>query len=176
MYDLTSFNLPAKQQQAPQSGSSKSSAPDSAPLTGSKGGNDSPGYDLGKFDLPKLGQPAKASTGTGYDLSKFGLPENAALPLYGGKGAEETICLRDWGGHVKREVNQAWNHSPQQAFNAFYHSIGTAEGLGFLSGPTLTKLKELGGQLIAAKNPRLFFDTHVVSVLNGLRTSKKGGK
>ncbi|MDR3752856.1 MAG: hypothetical protein P4K93_09350 [Terracidiphilus sp.] len=122
-----------------------------APLTGSNPGNDSRGYDFGVFDLP----------------------DRAEIPR-GTDGKEtETIEIRNFGRHVRAQVENALNRSPQEGFNALFRAIGTARGAELMSAPALKKFEELGHGFLSSKNPKLFFTTELVSFLNSLTPEKR---
>ncbi len=171
-YDLSIFNLPkvggmaavkrTEYQPAPTAKepaskfsirkSSASDTPPNMPLVGSNPGNNA----------------------RGYDLSAFGLPEKVEMPKYGSDGKEtETVHVRDWGRKVRADVEAALNRSPQEGFNRLFHAIGSAEGLQLMSPSALTKFKQLGQGFLAAKNPRLFFTTELVSFFNSLAPTKR---
>jgi len=144
-YDLSKLNLPpAKEQPAPQSGNSVSSAP--------------------------------ASSSGGYDLSVFDLPEEIEIPqrTKDGKGATEKIHVRDFGKHVRAQVENAMTHgSPEEGVKALYWAIGTAQGASLMPAPVLKQFSELGLGFAASKNPKVFFSKSVIPFLNSLTPGKR---
>ena len=174
-YDFSAFKLPsAKGQPAPQSVTKTSPAPDAR-------------YDFRVFNLPGHGpmstaakgqpapqsgnSPASDSGSRGYDFSSFHLPEEIEIAKDGKE--TETIEIRNFGRHVRGQVEHALNRSPQEGINALFRSIGAAQGSGLMAGPTLARFKELGQGFLHSKNPKLFFTMELVSFLNGLAPERR---
>lgn len=147
-YDLSKLNLPPGVDGVPSARIGK----DTSPRT--------PGQ---RTDAPK----------TGYDLSKLNLPEVVELPRMDLKEATEKIRVKDWGRHVRGQVEAALNRSDREGFNTLFHAIGSAKGLGLLAGPALHRFEELGQGFLHSKNPKLFFTTELVSFLNALSPERR---
>ena len=165
-YDLSKFNLsPAKAQAAPQKGNDSSAG----------------GYDLGKFNLPSA-QPASHSgarvssaPASGYNLSVFDLPEKIEVPVRSkdGKEASEVVHVRDFGKHVRKQVEDAMDHSPEDGLRAMYFAIGTAKGASLMPAQTMKQFEELGQGFAASKNPKVFFSKSVIPFLNSLTPKRR---
>jgi hypothetical protein len=146
------------------------------------------GYDLSAFNLPPgKGQPASqsrnsvssvpASSSGGYDLSVFNLPEEIEIPqrTKDGKEASARIHIRDFGKHVRKQVEDALNYgSPEAGVKALYWAIGTAQGASLMPAPVLKQFSELGSALAASKNPKVFFSKSVIPFLNSLKPQRRG--
>ncbi|MGC2637043.1 MAG: hypothetical protein WA294_07675 [Acidobacteriaceae bacterium] len=151
--------------------------------------SDTPRYDLSKFNLPAAKEqsaaqsteakqkPASAAktepSATGYDLSSFHLPEVVELPRMDLKEATEKIQAKDFGRHMRGQVEAALNRSNQEGFNTLFHAIGTAQGMQLMPAPALKRFEELGQGFLKSKNPKLFFTTELVSFLNSLTPEKR---
>jgi hypothetical protein len=148
----------------------------------------SEGYDLSVFKLPQgKGQPAAQSRNStssapdsspgGYDLSVFDLPEQIVIPqrTKDGKVASEKIHIRDFGKHVRAQVENAMTYgSPEEGVKALYWAIGTAQGASLMPAPALKQFSELGLGFAASKNPKVFFSKSVIPFLNSLTPGKRG--
>jgi hypothetical protein len=148
--------------------------------------SDTPKYDFSKFNLPAANpaQPqsgnsarsAPASSPGGYDLSVFDLPEVIEIPrrTADGKAASEKIHIRDFGKHVRGQVENALTHSsPEEGVKALYWAIGTAQGASLMPAPVLKQFSELGLGFAASKNPKVFFSKSVIPFLNSLMPGKR---
>ena len=166
-YDLSKFNLsPAKAQAAPQKGNDSSAG----------------GYDLGKFNLPSA-QPASHSgarvssaPASGYNLSVFDLPEKIEVPVRSkdGKEASEVVHVRDFGKHVRKQVENALDGGkPGDAAAALHWQIGVAQGASLMPAQTMKQFEELGQGFAASKNPKVFFSKSVIPFLNSLTPKRR---
>jgi len=149
---------------------------------------DTPRYDLSKLKLPppkeqsapqsrNSGSSVPASSSGGYDLSVFDLPEQIEIPqrTKDGKVASEKIHVRDFGKHVRAQVENAMTHgSPESGVKALYWAIGTAQGASLMPAPVLKQFSELGSALAASKNPKVFFSKSVIPFLNSLKPQRRG--
>jgi hypothetical protein len=142
------------------------------------------GYDLSKFNLP-LAQPASHSgarvssaPASGYNLAVFDLPEKIEIPMRtkDGKEASEVVHVRDFGKHVRKQVENALDGGkPGDAAAALHWQIGVAQGSKLMSGPTLERFQKLGTDFAASKNPQAYFQKNLIPFLNNLNPAKRGG-
>ena len=144
------------------------------------------GYDLSAFNLPPgKGQPASqsrnsvssvpASSSGGYNLDVFNLPEKILIPVRSknGQEASEVVHVRDFGKHVRKQVEDAMTHSPEDGLNAMYFAIGTAKGSSLMPEPTMKQFEELGQGFAASKNQKVFFGKSVIPFLNSLTPKRR---
>jgi hypothetical protein len=163
-YDLSAFNLPR-----PAKGNSTSSTPPG-------------GYDLKIFNLPPA-QPASHSgarvssaPASGYNLAVFDLPEKIEIPARSVDGRERTekIHVRDFGKHVRKQVENALDGGkPGDAAAALHWQIGVAQGASLMPESTMKQFTELGQGFAASKNPKVFFSKNIIPFLNSLTPSKR---
>ena len=128
--------------------------------------------------VKKTAPPDGSNPGTkrGYDLSVFDLPEQIEIPQHtkDGKEASEKIHVRDFGKHVRAQVENAMTHgSPEEAAKSLFWSIGTAQGASLMPAPVLKEFEGLGLGFAASKNPKVFFSKNVVPFLKSLRPEKR---
>jgi hypothetical protein len=169
-YDLSKLNLPpAKEQPGPAKGNSTSSAPPG-------------GYDLKIFNLPPAGEAShsggrtSSAPASGYDLSVFDLPEKIEIPqrTLDGRQATEKIYIRDFGKHVRKQVEDAIDRGkPGAAAAALHWQIGVAQGASLMPESTMKQFEELGKGFAASKDPKVFFGKSVIPFLNSLTPKRR---
>ncbi|MGA2833684.1 MAG: hypothetical protein ABSE55_11500 [Terracidiphilus sp.] len=145
------------------------------------------GYDLSAFNLPP--GPAKAqaapqrgnssapdSSPGGYDLSVFDLPEKIEIPqrTLDGRQATEKIYIRDFGKHVRKQVEDAIDRGkPGAAAAALHWQIGVAQGASLMPAQTMKQFEELGQGFAASKNPQAYFQKNLIPFLNTLTPKRR---
>ena len=139
------------------------------------------GYDLGVFNLPPAKeQPAPQkgndSSAGGYDLSVFDLPEKIEIPMRtkDGKEASEVVHVRDFGKHVRKQVENALDGGkPGDAAAALHWQIGVAQGASLMPESTMKQFTELGQGFAASKNPQAYFQKNLIPFLNSLTPKRR---
>jgi hypothetical protein len=139
------------------------------------------GYDLGVFNLaPAKEQPAPQkgndSSAGGYDLSVFDLPEKIEIPMRtkDGKEASEVVHVRDFGKHVRKQVENALDGGkPGDAAAALHWQIGVAQGASLMPESTMKQFTELGQGFAASKNPQAYFQKNLIPFLNSLTPKRR---
>lgn len=142
------------------------------PATGPQSAAEKPAPAVKKTAPPDGSNPG---TKRGYDLSVFDLPEQIEIPqrTRDGREATEKIHIRDFGKHVRAQVEDALSSSPEEAAKSLFWSIGAAQGASLMPAPVLKEFEGLGLGFAASKNPKVFFSKNVVPFLNSLRPEKR---
>jgi hypothetical protein len=141
------------------------------------------GYDLSAFKLPPgKGQPASPGNSTssapasGYNLAVFDLPEKIEIPqrTLDGRQATEKIYIRDFGKHVRKQVEDAIDRGkPGAAAAALHWQIGVAQGASLMPAQTMKQFEELGQGFAASKNPQAYFQKNLIPFLNTLTPKRR---
>jgi hypothetical protein len=154
-YDLSRFKLPpAKEFDSPPPATSAVNSPAKSPMTGTDPNSSSRGYDLSVFDLPE----------------KIEIPQRTK----DGKEASEKIHIRDFGKHVRAQVEDALNYAaPESAVTALYWQIGCAKGAGLMDEATLERFEKLGAEFAASKDRKAYFRGHITPFLNSLTAARR---
>jgi hypothetical protein len=105
----------------------------------------------------------------------FDLPEKIEIPVRSkdGKEASQKIHIRDFGKHVRKQVEASLNHSPEEGVKAMYWAIGTAQGASLMPESTMKQFTELGKGLSAAKDAKVFFSKSIIPFLNSLTPKRR---
>jgi hypothetical protein len=139
-------------------------------------------YDLSAFNLPPA-QPASQSgarvssaPASGYNLAVFDLPEKVEIPMRtkDGKEASEVVHVRDFGKHVRKQVENALDGGkPGDAAAALHWQIGVAQGASLMPESTMKQFTELGQGFAASKNPQAYFQKNLIPFLNSLTPKRR---